>query len=251
MDNAVDDMTSRWLSEAGIGAGMRVVDIGCGPGAVSFELARRVGPEGHVYAVDQNPQMLALARARNEELGCTNLTFIEGGFELAAPDGVPVDAAVGRRVLMYQPDPVAAIAALARVVRPGGLVFFHEHDTLPVVDPDIELPLHDQVRGWLRAMLEGEGASLRMGLDLHRVLDAAGLEVERVRAEANVLTPTSSYPIGFIVRMIMPRLVAQGIVSPEQADPDTLDERLRQERRRADAICVWELVFGAWARTPG
>jgi len=248
MDNAVDQMTQRWLEAAGVHAGMRVVDIGCGPGTVAFEVARRVGASGRVYAVDREPRMLELARARSEALGLTNVVFIQAGFDLPVPEGTPVDAAVGRRVLMYQPDPVESVRQLARVVRPGGIVFFHEHDTVPVADPRVSLPLHDEVRGWLRDMLAGEGAHLHMGLDLHGVLEAAGLEVLGLRAEANVLTTRSHYPIASIIRAVLPRLVGQAIVTEAHADVDTLEQRLLEERRRAGASCVWELVFCAWAK---
>ncbi|MEM7772519.1 MAG: class I SAM-dependent methyltransferase, partial [Cyanobacteria bacterium P01_A01_bin.37] len=102
MPNSVDEMTERMLDDAGIRAGMRVLDIGCGPGAVSLMLSRRVGNQGHVFAVDRNPQMLELARAKARETGVSNLTFIEGGFDVTYPEHGTLDAAVGRRVLMYQ-----------------------------------------------------------------------------------------------------------------------------------------------------
>ena len=250
MVNPVDEMTGRWLDDAGIKAGMRVIDIGCGPGVVSAELARRVGPRGRVYAVDRNPQVLDAARERCLSLGLVNVEFIEGTFEVPVPAGGPVDAAVGRRVLMYQRDPTAAVRALARTVRPGGLVWFHEHDGTVVPHVGAPLPLHERVRGWLHAMLKNEGASLRMGHDLFGVLRDAGLEVEQVRLEGNVLTPTSEYPIGQIVRMVLPRITQPGIATAAEIDADTLDERLVEERVRAGATLVWELVFCAWARTP-
>lgn len=250
MANAVDEMTGRWLDQAGIGAGMRVIDMGCGPGPVSVELSRRVGERGRVYAVDRNPQMLELARERCRNLGLTNVEFIEGTFELPVPGEGLVDAAVGRRVLMYQPDPIACVRSLARVVRPGGLVWFHEHDGTIVPHDGVSLPLHDRVRGWLHAMLRNEGASLRMGHELFGVLRSAGLEVERVQMEGNILTPTTEYPIGQIIRMILPRLTGPGIATTAEIDVDTLDERLVEERLQTGATLVWELVFCAWGRIP-
>ncbi len=98
--NTVDEMTERLLDDAGIGAGMSVLDIGCGPGAVSFMLSRRVGPSGRVFAVDSNPQMLEAAQANARRAGVSNVTFIEGGFDVAFPERGTLDALVGRRVLM-------------------------------------------------------------------------------------------------------------------------------------------------------
>lgn len=247
--NIVDEMTWRWLDDAGVGPGMRVVDMGCGPGVVTAELAQRVGDGGHVYAVDRNPQMLDHARERCADLGLTNVSFIEGTFELATPEGRPVDAVVGRRVLMYQTDPVAAVRAVTRVVRPGGLVWFHEHDAT-IVPGDTPLPLHDRALGWLHAMLQHEGANLRMGHELFGVLRDAGLAVDQVRAEANLLTPESGYPIGWIIQQILPRLTQPGIVTEAEVDAETLDDRLAAERAEVGITRVWELVFCAWGRVP-
>jgi SAM-dependent methyltransferase len=250
MSNLVDEMTERMLEDAGIRPGMQVLDIGCGPGAVSFMLSRRVGPGGHVFAVDRNPTMLELARTKSRETGVSNLTFIEGGFEAKVPGHGGLDAAVGRRVLMYQPDAAKAVVELARAVRPGGVVAFHEHDTLALADGRTSLPLHDRVRSWLREMLRCEGANLRMGFELHAALSAAGLTVECVRAEANVLTPTTHYPVAAIIRAVLPRLLQHGIATETEVEVDTLDARLTAERRQANATCLWELVFCGWARKP-
>lgn len=248
MSNNVDEMTERMLDDAGIGAGMRVLDIGCGPGAVSLMLSRRVGNQGHVFAVDRNPQMLELARENASETGFSNITFIEGGFDVTFPEHGMLDAAVGRRVLMYQLNAARAVAQLARAIRPGGVIAFHEHDMIAVNDDRTLLPLHDQVRSWLREMLRCEGANLHMGFDLYSVLSAAGLTVERVRAEANVLTPTTSYPVATIIRSALLRLLQHGIVTESEIDVETLDARLAAERREIAATCLWEMVFCGWAQ---
>lgn len=250
MTNAVNEMTERMLDDAPISAGMRVLDIGCGPGTVSLMLSRRVGDHGHVFAVDRDPRMLEAARRRARDAGFFNVTYVEGGFDVVLPEHGTLDGAVGRRVLMYQPDAAQAITQLARAVRPGGLIAFHEHDTSSVNDDRTLLPLHDQVRSWLREMLRKEEVNLRMGFDLHGALSAAGLEVERVRAEGNVLTPTAEYPVAAIIRAVLPRLLKHGIVTETEAEVDTLDERLLAERQRNNATCLWELVFCAWARKP-
>jgi ubiquinone/menaquinone biosynthesis C-methylase UbiE len=250
MINAVDAMTERWLDEAGIAEGTRVIDMGCGPGTVSLMLARRVGPSGHVCAVDREERMLTLARMRATDSGCANMVCVHGGFDASLPQQGAYDAAVGRRVLLYQADPAEAIRQLARAVRPGGLVWFHEHDTVQVSDERTALPLHDRVRAWLHDMLQAEHAHLHMGFDLHTVLSSAGLNVEQVRAEANVLTPTTRYPLADIVRAVLPRLLQHRIVTAEEVDVDTLDDRLQRERLATGATVLWEMVFCAWARKP-
>jgi hypothetical protein len=140
------------------------------------------------------------------------------------------------------------VAQLADAIRTGGVIAFHEHDTVAISDGHTFLPLHDLARSWLREMLRLEGANLHMGFELHAALSAAGLAVERVRAEANVLTPTAAYPVAAILRAILPRLLQHGIATETDVDVETLDDRLAAERREAGATCLWEMVFCAWAR---
>ncbi|HET9396116.1 MAG TPA: methyltransferase domain-containing protein [Nitrospiraceae bacterium] len=248
MANYVDEMTERLLDDAGIGQGMRVLDIGCGPGAVSLMLSRRVGNEGHVCAIARHPRMLESARENALQAGVSNLTFIEGGFDVAFPERGTLDAVVGRRVLMYQPNAAQAVAQLTDAIRTGGVIAFHEHDMVAISDSGASLPLHDQVRSWLHEMLRREGANLHMGFELHSALSAAGLVVERVRAEANVLTPTAGYPVAAIIRAVLPRLLQLGITTEADVDVETLDDRLAAERRKTRATCLWEMVFCAWGR---
>ncbi|MEJ7732728.1 MAG: methyltransferase domain-containing protein [Polyangiaceae bacterium] len=244
------DMTERLLVDAGIGPGMRVLDVGCGHGNVSVLLARLVGAQGMVLGVDRDAGALAVAEARVRELGLLQIAFLQRDVGALSADVGTFDAAVGRRVLMYQPDAVAAVRSVATAVRPGGVVVFQEHD--PSMGPGrlAPLPLHERVRGWIWQMVEREGASLHMGFDLDGVLRRAGLEVEHVRAEAIVQTPDAPYDLFSIVRAVLPRMVAAGVVGPEEVDIDTLEQRLRDERQGNPGTYLPELVFSAWARKP-
>lgn len=250
MADLVGGMTERWLIEAGIAPGMRVLDVGCGRGDVSLLVARLVGAEGDVVGVDLDPGGLAVARKRAAEAGGAKVTFVEGDFGALAVAHGPFDAAVGRRVLMYQPDRVDAVRRLVEALRPGGLIFFHEHDGTMPPGRLTALPLHEQVREWVWQTVEREGATRHMGFELASVLEQAGLTGVALRAEAIVQTPTTPYHTGMIVRAMMPRIVAKGVATAEEIDVDTLDARLAEERKKANATYVGEMVFGAWGRKP-
>lgn len=245
-----DAMTERLLRDAGIGPGMRVVDVGSGRGDVTFMIARLVGVDGGVLGVDRESGGLAVARERAEALGLSNVSFVERDFMALGSEHGTFDAAVGRRVLMYQRDPVDAVQKLATVVRAGGLVIFQEQDTTMVPASVVPLPLHARVHAWIWRAVELEGANLHMGFDLAPVFEKAGLTVEEVRAEAVVQRPNARGMLSTIVRVMLPRIVHAGVATEAEIDVDTLDQRLFDEMAKDNATYIGDMVFGAWGRKP-
>lgn len=245
------EVTRSLLADAGLRDGVRVLDIGCGRGDVAVLAAQLVGTRGEVVGIDRSEAAIEAACARVQELGLANVNFVQG--DLAALPGElgRFDAVVGRRVLMYQPDAVACLSRLAEVLEPGGLIALQEHDStaMPICRPG--MPLHERVSAWIWETVAREGADVHMGLHLAPALSRAGFAVERVRAEATVLTPGQSHPIGAIVRAMLARIVAAGVATAQEIDVDTLDARLATERQEAKGTCIWEMVFGAWARRTG
>lgn len=245
------DVTHRLMSDAGLCDGMRVLDIGCGRGDVALLVACLVGARGEVLGIDRDKAAIGVARARAHEIGLANIRFVHA--DLGAPTSAlgQFDAVVGRRVLMYQPDAVACLARIADVLVPGGLIVLQEHDStaMPICRPP--MPLHQRVSTWIWETVAHEGADVHMGLNLAPALVRAGFAVDHVRAEATVVTPHQSHGIGAIVRAMQERIVAAGVASAREIDIDTLDERLAAERQASNGTCLWEMVFGAWARRAG
>lgn len=241
------EFTRRLLRDAGVEAGMRVLDVGCGTGDVALLAADLVGPGGQVLGIDRSGRMIEAARDRALAAGVANVTF--KARDIDAPSAGPFDAIVGRRVLMYHPDPARAVRDLAASLRPGGIVAFHEHAAIgPVASGD--LPLHRTVQAWLGETVRRESGNALMGLDLHRVLTHAGLLVEEVRAEAIVQTPTQPYPLGAIARAVLDRIVEQEVATADEVDIESLERRLDHERAASGATYVGDTMFGAWARKP-
>jgi SAM-dependent methyltransferase len=243
-------MTERLLVDAGIRAGMRVLDVGCGRGDVSLLVARLVGEGGQVVGVDRDVQALAAARERAHEPGCARVVFVEGDLGDFSPEHGPFDAVVGRRVLMYLPDAAESLRRLARALRPGGLVAFQEHDATMVPASLVPLPLHERVHNWMWRTVEREGADVHMGFHLASTFERAGLEVTHVRAEAIVQTPRSPHAVVPIVRAMLPRIVRQGVATEAEIDVDTLEARLAEERAQANATYIGDMVFCGWAKKP-
>ncbi|HEX7068913.1 MAG TPA: methyltransferase domain-containing protein [Candidatus Limnocylindria bacterium] len=97
-------------------AGQRVLDVGCGPGALTSELVARVGAAS-VAAVDPSPPFVEAARERHpgvdvRQASADALPFDDGAF----------DAALAQLVVHFMPDPVAGLREMARVTRQGGVV---------------------------------------------------------------------------------------------------------------------------------
>jgi SAM-dependent methyltransferase len=127
---AMQDELDHELGELGLAAmaalapreGERLVDIGCGCGSTTLELARRVGAGGSVLGVDISAPMLAVARERAAAAGLAQARFIQADAQTHAFD--PADGAFSRFGVMFFEDPVAAFANIRRGLKRGGRVAF-------------------------------------------------------------------------------------------------------------------------------
>jgi SAM-dependent methyltransferase len=107
--------------------GHDLLDVGCGPGTLTVDLAARVAP-GRVVGVDVVPDVVAAAADHARDSGAGNVELVAGDFrELDLPAG-GFDVVHAHQVLHHLRDPVGALAAMAALARPGGLVAARESD---------------------------------------------------------------------------------------------------------------------------
>ncbi len=110
-----------------LSAGQRLLDVGCGPGTITADLAEAVAP-GEVVALDRAAGVLTEARQACDERGLTNVTVTEGDvYALDAPDD-SFDVVHAHQVLQHLSDPVAALIEMRRVCRPDGWVAVRDAD---------------------------------------------------------------------------------------------------------------------------
>lgn len=242
------DFTTRLFVDAGMHEGMRILDVGCGSGDVSFLLAGLVKQSGEVIGIDHDAGALAIAQRRSVPASMKAPQFFQCALRELPESLGTFDAIVGRRVLMYQADILEAVRVLSKSLRPGGIMAFQEHDTTMIPASLGDFPLHRLASSWVHGMIEREGADLHIGFNLHHILTQAGLIVEDLRAECLLQTPDSAYGLGSIVRACLPRIVGHGVATLEEIRIETLQERLDAERKASPAIYIGDMLFGVWAR---
>ncbi|WP_150239959.1 methyltransferase domain-containing protein [Nocardiopsis quinghaiensis] len=101
--------------------GRSLLDVGCGPGSITADLARRVAP-GTVTAVDSSAEAVELARAAAREAGTDNVEFLVGDVHDLDLPADTFDVVHAHQVLQHVSDPVRALSEMRRVARPGGVV---------------------------------------------------------------------------------------------------------------------------------
>ena len=111
-----EPLAAQFADLAGVRQGQQVLDVGCGPGALTAELVRRTGADA-VSAVEPSASFAAAARKRLPEVD-VRLAAAE---QLPFPD-TAFDAALAQLVVHFMADPVAGLREMGRVTRPGGVV---------------------------------------------------------------------------------------------------------------------------------
>ncbi|MEV0567132.1 class I SAM-dependent methyltransferase [Dactylosporangium sp. NPDC050588] len=244
--------TERLLRDAGLRPGMRVLDVGSGAGDVALLAAGIVGPQGTVVGVDVDAAALGVARGRAEALGLSNIEFVEGDLD-TADAGTGFDAAVGRLVLMYRTDPVAALRAVAARVRSGGIIAFQELDLDPAIAARSlpEASLWNDTGRLTTEAFRRAGMQVRMGRQLFSAYTAAGLPEPTMRDEALIGGGPGfgGYAwLAGVTRALAPLMQKLGLDLP--GDLDTLADRLRTDAVTNGTVVWTPSLVGAHATKP-
>jgi SAM-dependent methyltransferase len=241
--------TRQLLTEAGLRAGMRVLDVGCGSGDVSFLAADLVSSNGYVLGVDRSSEAVERAKTRAMQSDIRN-----AGFEVGDPASMhfdrPFDAIVGRFVLMYQDDPAASLRNMMRYLREGGVVAFHELDST-VCRSWPSVPIFDEAARWLAEGLRSSGARPELGLELHSLFLDCGLSAPQMRMDA-IVSGEGDSPVYKLVaeavRSLAPTLEKLNIASASQIKINSLADRMRNEVVAKRGVAMSYGLVGAWSR---
>jgi ubiquinone/menaquinone biosynthesis C-methylase UbiE len=242
--------TERLFRDAGIGPGQRVLELGSGMGDVAMLVAQIVGASGEVVGVEREARSIARARRRVEEAGLNNVTFLQcDASEL--PGERRFDAAVGRLILQFLPDPVTVLRGISRLVRPGGSIAFQEPSWKPFLALCSHMPLWSACGSLAVAAFEGAGANAEMGPGLSRLFEQTGLPTPAMRMEMSLGSdPESIRWTHDVVQSLWPQVERLRLPAEKVGDLGTLVERLQREAALSGTAAPCVALIGAWCVKP-
>jgi ubiquinone/menaquinone biosynthesis C-methylase UbiE len=246
--------TTRFFRAAGLTEGMSVLDAGSGLGDVALLVADIVGSGGRVLGVERDAATTDKARRRAASEDCSGVVE----FQVADLDefGSPTqfDALVGRFVLQYQPDPAAALRRLTRLVRPGGIVVFHDMDFSNQNPTWPPCRIWDECYPLLTKLFQAAGTPPDFGRRLTRTFLDAGLPwptVEAVGLSGGAPGSALFSWLSTAMLAVEPQLRRAGIELPAGVTfDDTLAERLETAVLEQGSQILGPIQYGAWTRLP-
>jgi ubiquinone/menaquinone biosynthesis C-methylase UbiE len=230
-------VTKRLLSAAGIGSGMRVLDLACGIGDLSFLAAELVGPTGLVVGIDSRRDIIAIARGRAAEKRLKHVTFKCVLLEaLSGP--AAFDAVIGRYVSAHQPDLTRALCKAKRLARAGAVVALHEGEppSAAMTRPVSFAPIWSVVGPTLAAACRETLTEPEAARSLMTHFADAGLPLHGAFCEVPVACGGDRAPWSSELAC-----VADGVVPIDGIRAE--DPKARRRLARCSQIC-------AWTRTP-
>jgi SAM-dependent methyltransferase len=231
----------RAWQRAGFRTGQTLLDVGCGPGWATRDLAELVGPSGRVVAIDRSRRFLDVVETSRRERRLTQIEPLELDLNDPAIPHVGADGAWCRWVFAFVKDPRALLRGVAAALRPGGILVAHEYFDYGAwgISPrsaDMEAFVQTVMRSW-----RDEGGEPDIALDLVRWLRDAGLELRTLTPMLDVITPAShvwEWPKTFAA-VGTRRLVDLGYLDADRSAAVT------------NALAAWERSGDGLMTTPG
>ncbi|MEU6116789.1 methyltransferase domain-containing protein [Streptomyces sp. NPDC047117] len=241
MSELFDHVTFRHLAAVGVTRGWHCWEVGAGSPGVPAWLAARTGPAGRVLATDIDTVWME-----------SDAPYEVVRHDVAAeePPPGPFDLVHARLVLVHVPERAAALAAMVRALRPGGVLVLEDADPAlqPLACPDEHGPaerLANRLRRGSRELLARRGADLAFGRTLPRLLREAGLTDVAADAYFPVTSPACDALEAATVRQLRDRLVEAGLATEAEIE----EHHANVTAGRLDLTMA--PLISAWGRKPG
>jgi len=222
-----------------IGPGSRVLDVGCGPGYATMDLAQLVGGTGRVMGIDASPRFVAHARAVADRLGLAHADVRTGDVEDlpgAVGDSAPFDAAWSRWVPSFLTRPARMVEGLAKLVRAGGRLAIQDYFDYQSITLAPRLDSFEPVKAAIRESWAQSGGDTDVMGRMPAMLVGAGFRIVHLEAHQRVARPGESmwqWPTTFFASYV-PRLVEMGLLREDQAEAFMADWREMTSRHAHD-----------------
>ena len=207
--------------KAGFNAGQTLIDVGCGPGYATIDLAEIVGQKGKIIAIDRSRRFLDHLETERDRRGLTQIETIEAELDDATLPTLDADGAWARWVFAFVQDPRRLLAQVADALAPGATLVIHEYFDygswrLAPRLPELESFVQIVMDTW-----RASGGEPDIALELPEWLAELGFRMQSVRPIVHAVPPSNfiwQWPASF-VGVNAERLVELGRI--------TVDEGLR------------------------
>lgn len=207
--------TFRLWEDAGFGPGQTILDVGCGPGFASMDLARIVGSTGRIIGVDASARFLSHLTGLLAAQGVTNVEAILTDVQALNLPANSIDGAYARWVLCFVKDPAAVMSAVANAMRSGAAFAVQDYFNYAAITLAPRSTIFTRVIGAVIARWTDHGGDPDLMGKLPGIAQNCGLEVRLIRPILRVARPGSmlwDWP-GSFFRSFVPSLVRDGYLT--------------------------------------
>jgi ubiquinone/menaquinone biosynthesis C-methylase UbiE len=223
---------------AGFGPGKKLLDVGCGPGYASLDLAARVGTRGQVRAIDISKRFIRHLQSHARLRGVTCIQASVGHVERLNLSKGTFDGAYARWVLCFVENPAAVVSGVSRALKKGGAFVIQDYFNYESV---LIAPNCDVFRRFFKMVAQSwrmRGGNSDIGAEIPNLLARHGFEVKEIKPLLRVARPGSplwKWPEVFFENYL-PVLVELGLFS--ESDKDEFNREWRKRSRDPSAFFV-------------
>jgi ubiquinone/menaquinone biosynthesis C-methylase UbiE len=205
------------LKRVGLSQGMRVADIGCGTGNVSFLMASQVGTNGSVCSVDLSAAQLDIARSQAKANDCNNVTFSQGSAYDTQLPKESFDFVYCRFLLIHLNQPVDTLIEMRSLLKPGGLLVCEEADfSKAFCEPSSKV--HDSCYEMLIGLAQSRGQNFCLGIELYKIFQDAGFSNAEISFIQPVVMGENKRLIDMSLMEARNALIEAGLTVPDEVD---------------------------------